>query len=143
MSNVSGYVAARNGKWHRAVVAEPTFMRDEATSCGLTFRPLNVTWNGKLPPTTRAYMCQRPGCAVETCTDDDMFGPDSAPGRWQADEIALFRAGRCSWQTSYGTGLGDTWCGKPSKPGASFGFCPEHSAELLEGHYRDGTPRPA
>ena len=90
MSNVSGYVAARNGKWHRATVTEPTFMQDESTGCGLTFRPLNVTWNGELPPTTRAYMCQRPGCAVETDTDDDMFGPaDAVPTGTPAFEAAL------------------------------------------------------
>lgn len=59
----NGYVSARGGKWHRATVAEPTFMHAEATACGQQFTPLNVTWHGDKPPTTTAYMCQRPGCA--------------------------------------------------------------------------------
>jgi hypothetical protein len=58
-----GWVSARNGKWHRATVAEPTFIRDESTACGLTFRPLNVTWHGERPQARAAYLCQRPGCA--------------------------------------------------------------------------------
>jgi hypothetical protein len=35
-------------------------------------------------------MCQRPGCAVETDTDDDMFGPaDAVPTGTPAFEAAL------------------------------------------------------
>jgi hypothetical protein len=30
----------------------------------MTFRPLNVTWNGEQPPTRARFMCQRPGCAA-------------------------------------------------------------------------------
>jgi hypothetical protein len=60
-----GWVSARNGKWHRATVAEPTFIRDESTACGLTFRPLNVTWHGERPQARAAYLCRRPGCADE------------------------------------------------------------------------------
>lgn len=44
-----GYVSVAGGKWHRAVVARPTFMHDEQTACGLTVRPLNVTWDGNRP----------------------------------------------------------------------------------------------
>ena len=63
----AGYISARNGKWHRATVAEPMFTRDEASACGMTFRPLNVTWHGERPHTRDAYRCQRPGC--RTCDD--------------------------------------------------------------------------
>ena len=60
----AGWISARNGQWHRATVAEPTFTRDETAACGMTFRPLNVTWNGEQPPTRARFMCQRPGCAA-------------------------------------------------------------------------------
>jgi hypothetical protein len=58
----NGWISAQNGKWHRAIIPEPTFMRDETTQCGLTFRPLNVTWNGERPPALKMFLCQRPGC---------------------------------------------------------------------------------
>lgn len=58
----NGWVSARGGKWHRATRPEPTFTHDETTGCGLTFRPLNVTWHGERPPTTTDYICRRPGC---------------------------------------------------------------------------------
>ena len=58
-SQCAGWVSARNGKWHRAAVPEPTFMHDETTACGLTFRPLNVTWHGERPHVRPAYLCQR------------------------------------------------------------------------------------
>lgn len=66
--------------------------------------------------------------------------PTSDPDRWTEEDVDLFNAGQCSWQTSFGM----PWmehCGQPSKPGASFGYCPEHEAELLEKHFPDGTPR--
>ena len=47
--DIAGYLSVAGGKWHRAIVAEPTLMRDEQTACGLTVRPLNVTWNGDRP----------------------------------------------------------------------------------------------
>lgn len=49
MERSPGYFSVAGGKWHRAIVPEPTFMHDEKTACGLTVRPLNVTFNGKWP----------------------------------------------------------------------------------------------
>jgi hypothetical protein len=66
--------------------------------------------------------------------------PDNSPDRFTEEEAALFRAGRCGWVTGYGLPWTEH-CGKRSKPGASFGNCPEHDAELLEEYYPDGTPR--
>jgi hypothetical protein len=45
----AGYLSVSGGKWHRAIVAQPTFAHDEQTACGLTVRPLNVTWGGQRP----------------------------------------------------------------------------------------------
>lgn len=59
----AGWVSAPGGKWHRATRTRPTFTRDEATACGLSFRPLNVTWYGEHPPTSGRWLCARPGCA--------------------------------------------------------------------------------
>lgn len=68
--------------------------------------------------------------------------PYSDPDRWDADEKALFDAGKCSWQIAYGgPGLGPQFCERPSRPAASFGYCAEHEAELLEEYHADGTPR--
>jgi len=41
-----GWAAAEHGKWHRTVSDEPSFMRIEKSLCGLTFRPLNASWDG-------------------------------------------------------------------------------------------------
>lgn len=67
--------------------------------------------------------------------------PDTAPDRFTADEAALYRAGRCTWVIEYGNGRGVIHCRKPSQPGASFGNCAEHNAELLEDYWPDGTSR--
>lgn len=67
--------------------------------------------------------------------------PYTDHGRFLSEEKALFDAGKCSWQTGYGTGLTSEYCGQPSKPGASFGHCAVHEAELLESFYPDGSPR--
>ena len=69
--------------------------------------------------------------------------PYTDPGRWDEEEKALFDRGLCSWQVAYGLGWPATseYCGRPSKAGASFGYCAEHEAELLESHYPDGPPR--
>lgn len=48
-----GYVSVKGGKWHRAIVAKPTFTHEEQTACGLTVQPLNVTWHGKKPDYAR------------------------------------------------------------------------------------------
>lgn len=56
----AGYLSVRGGKWHRATVPRPTFTRDEGTACGLTVRPLNVTWDGERPSYARpASFCSR------------------------------------------------------------------------------------
>ena len=64
-TDTRGYVSVKGGKWHRATVDQPTFTRDEQTACGLTVRPLNVSWDGKRPdyahPTS---FCKR--CAAAT-----------------------------------------------------------------------------
>jgi hypothetical protein len=68
--------------------------------------------------------------------------PDTDPDRFTDEEAAMFRAGTCGWQTAYGMPW-DEHCGAPSKPGASFGNCAEHEAQLAEdGYYPDGTRRP-
>jgi hypothetical protein len=66
--------------------------------------------------------------------------PGNSPDRFTEEEAALFRDGKCGWQTAYGM-PGTEYCGQPSQPGASFGHCPEHNEEMLEGHFPDGTPR--
>jgi hypothetical protein len=68
--------------------------------------------------------------------------PDTDPDRFTAEEETYFRDGKCAMTTGYGL----PWmehCGQPSRPGASFGNCPEHDDELLEQFYPDGTRRPA
>jgi hypothetical protein len=73
---------------------------------------------------------------------DLIVTPDNSPDRWTAEEVAIFRAGLCGWQVSDGGwGSGDMHCKLPSKPGASFGHCDEHDAEVLMEHFPDGTPR--
>jgi hypothetical protein len=62
------------------------------------------------------------------------------PDRFTEEERALFAAGQCGWLVSYGMPW-STHCGKPSKPGASFGHCAEHEAELLEDFWPDGSRR--
>ena len=74
---------------------------------------------------------------------DTIVTPDIDPDRFTAEETALFRRGRCGWVTEYGNGAGPAvvHCGKPSKPGASFGNCAGHDAELMADHWPDGTSR--
>ncbi|GAB3660492.1 hypothetical protein GCM10027589_22230 [Actinocorallia lasiicapitis] len=67
--------------------------------------------------------------------------PTSDPDRWHEPEVALFDAGRCSWQIEYGNWGPSKYCGQPSNPGATFGYCAEHEAEHLESHWPDGSPR--
>ena len=54
-----GWASVRNGKWHRTVSTEPTFVHDEESLCGLTFRPLNVEWRACGPSALPAYICKR------------------------------------------------------------------------------------
>jgi hypothetical protein len=71
----------------------------------------------------------------------DIITPDSDPERFTPEETLFFRQGRCGWVVEYGNGRGIRHCGQQSEPGASFGNCAEHNAELLEDHWPDGTPR--
>ncbi len=72
---------------------------------------------------------------------DRIITPDTDPDRFTAEEEAYFRAGKCGMTTGYGLPWTEH-CGQPSEPGASFGNCAEHNAELLEDFYPDGTRRP-
>jgi hypothetical protein len=68
--------------------------------------------------------------------------PYTDPDRWTEEETALFDEGRCSWDVGVQYfGQTDHLCGAPSEPGASFGHCAAHSAEMLETCYPDGSPR--
>lgn len=67
--------------------------------------------------------------------------PDTDPDRFTEEEAEYFRKGLCGWLVEYGNGRGEIHCGAPSEPDASFGYCAEHNAELLEDHYPDGTRR--
>ncbi len=55
---MTGYGSVRGGKWHRTLSAEPTFMHEEQSLCGLVFTPLNVAWD-KTPQVLPEYMCQK------------------------------------------------------------------------------------
>jgi len=67
--------------------------------------------------------------------------PKMDPSRFTADEKAVFDKGLCGWIIESGTINGIVYCGKPSKPGATFGLCEAHEAELLEDYYPDGGRR--
>jgi hypothetical protein len=71
---------------------------------------------------------------------DRMVTPQTDPDRFTEDEAAAFWRGVCG-QTGYGY-WGNEICGQASKPGASFGNCELHDAEMLVEHWPDGTPRP-
>lgn len=70
---------------------------------------------------------------------DTIVTPDVDPGRFTPEEAAQFYAGKCQWMV-HGSWHSE-FCGAPSKPGASFGNCDEHDAELLVEHWPDGTDR--
>jgi hypothetical protein len=52
--------------------------------------------------------------------------------RFTDTEWAIYKAGRCCWQTAYGTPH-IRYCRKRSKRGQRFGFCAQHDRELVEG----------
>ncbi|MCF6467440.1 hypothetical protein FAF44_03295 [Nonomuraea sp. MG754425] len=58
--------------------------------------------------------------------------PESHPCRWLAEEVALFRQGRCSWQVEFGNGNGIVYCLLPSDSEADFGHCTEHALAVEE-----------
>lgn len=70
---------------------------------------------------------------------DRIITPDTDPDRFTEQEADAFRRGVC------GVPCNGYWgaeiCGKPSRPGASFGNCAEHEAQLLEDYWPDGTSR--
>lgn len=68
--------------------------------------------------------------------------PYTDPNRFSPAEKANFDRGLCSWDVAVQYfGQTDNLCGKPSKPGASFGNCAEHDRKLLENHWPDGSLR--
>lgn len=51
------WMSARGGKWHiSGAKGLPRWDRVEKAKCGVSFTPLNVTWNEK-PPTTSNHQC--------------------------------------------------------------------------------------
>lgn len=72
---------------------------------------------------------------------DRIVTPDTDPDRFTEEEAALFYAGKCGHVVEYGNGGGVVHCEAPSKPGATFGSCAEHEAELLEDYWPDGASR--
>lgn len=68
--------------------------------------------------------------------------PDTDPDRFSETETALFRQGKCGHQVEPGAlDIEREYCCAPSRPGASFGQCPVHDAELLLDNFPDGTRR--
>jgi hypothetical protein len=67
--------------------------------------------------------------------------PYTDPDRFASAEKALFDQGTCCWEVGGGDPRFDRYCGQPSKPGASFGYCAQHEQALLECHWPDGSPR--
>ncbi|MEV0236830.1 hypothetical protein [Nonomuraea sp. NPDC050786] len=57
--------------------------------------------------------------------------PDTHPGRWLAEEVALFRQGRCSYDIGSASGRA-AYCGDTSDPEADFGHCREHALRVEE-----------
>jgi hypothetical protein len=67
--------------------------------------------------------------------------PYTDPDRFTPEEKAAFDAGACCEDIGRDWTQPDNLCRRPSKPGAPFGYCAEHEADLLENHWPDGTPR--
>ena len=68
--------------------------------------------------------------------------PTTDPDRFTPEEAAVFAAGHCCWDVGDAHwGQRDTMCHRPSKRGASMGYCSEHEEKLLELHWPDGSPR--
>lgn len=63
--------------------------------------------------------------------------PYTHPERFTDEEKAMYDAGLCGYQTAYGGvsayGEWDAYCTEPSMPGADFGFCTEHTADIALG----------
>jgi hypothetical protein len=54
------------------------------------------------------------------------MNPATQPDRFTDDEIEIFDAGKCGYQTAYGMPW-TAYCKEPSVPNADFGYCAEHS----------------
>lgn len=67
--------------------------------------------------------------------------PYTDPDRFTPREKAHFDKGLCCEDIGADWTQPDNLCGKPSKPGAPFGYCAEHERKLLENHWPDGSPR--
>ncbi|WP_329521117.1 hypothetical protein [Spirillospora sp. NBC_01491] len=68
--------------------------------------------------------------------------PYTDPDRFTTEEKAAFDAGNCCCDEGDSDwGQRDTMCRKPSKRGASFGYCGDHERALLENHWPGGSPR--
>lgn len=79
MTSEAGYFSVAGGKWHRAIVPRPTFMRDEQTACGLTVRPLNVTWDGAKPDYVRPdSFCKH--CEARADSAESKLAPSNSRG---------------------------------------------------------------
>lgn len=37
--------SVKDGRWHITLSDEPSFMKDDRSLCGLSFRPFNVIWD--------------------------------------------------------------------------------------------------
>jgi hypothetical protein len=68
--------------------------------------------------------------------------PYTDPDRFTREQKDAFDRGQCCWDDGpQYWGQRDTLCGKPSKRGASFGYCAGHERTLLQGHWPDGSLR--
>ena len=67
--------------------------------------------------------------------------PYTDPDRFTREEKAHFDKGLCCEDVGADWTQPDNLCGRPSKPGAPFGYCTDHTERLLENHWPDGSPR--
>lgn len=72
---------------------------------------------------------------------DKIVTPDTDPDRFTKEEARMFRMRLCGWLIESGDHPEAVRCGKASKPGASFGNCDEHDAEMLVDNFPDGAFR--
>lgn len=67
--------------------------------------------------------------------------PYTDPDRFTREEKAHFDKGLCCWDVGADWGQRDKLCGNPSMKDAPFGYCAEHTEDMLENHWPDGSPR--
>jgi len=56
--------------------------------------------------------------------------------RYTDEEWGLTSAGRCSWNTAFGT-PSLTYCRKPSDPRSAYRFCTDHDFDIREDYGAD------